>query len=539
MRVGEVNLSSGSGFLKDYREGKERCLPFLDYAFLDREKYKQRAAELLSRSFHREQLAEYFTEVHAQLSYHEEAAQQIEKLKQANSLVVVGGQQAGLLTGPLFTVYKAMSVLLIAKQQEKELGLPVVPVFWIAGEDHDLDEIRYVYIEKNKKWKKHMLDDGGAANSASKLRLEQKQLRQWLRTVVASLPETAYTKTLLGKLEGFLEEGITYVSFFQKVMNWFFGHEGLLLLDAHDPLLRRLEIPYFERLIEEVEDVQAAQKRGAQAFAEAGYGTPVVTEAENAHLFLEVNGERKRLDYQDESFVVRGSKLRFSKRELRELLQQEPERFSNNVVTRPLMQEWLLPVLAFVSGPGELLYWATLKEVFHHFDWKVPPVIPRYQGTIVPSAVQKWLDQFDYEIEPFLSGGMEQIRETWLAEQNPYPVHEVAQQVREQMLSYHRPLRALAEEMDVTLAALGEKNALIIEDQLKFLEKRMAHFVRQQHEHMLEKFAEAERWLFPLQHPQERVFHPILFVNLLGIEEFRRLLSTNVTLDMRHKLFYL
>ncbi len=393
MKVREVDLSSKAGFMKDYLDGSEESERFLDYTFHDEGKFKRRTDELFLRSFQREQLADYFTKVHHDLSYNEQALAQIEKLRLPQSVVVVGGQQAGLLTGPLYTVYKAMSIISLAKQQEEQLGIPVVPIFWIAGEDHDLDEIRYVYRDKAGQWKKHIFAELMESKSASDVQLNRQELHKWLTDVFASLPETAYTKSLINLVEGFLETSKTYTDFFAQLMNSFFGKEGLLLLDAHNPAIRKLELGYFEKLIHDVEKVQMAQQNGARTFSEAGYGEPIVTDVENAHLFLQVDDQRKRLDYQHNKFIVRGSELTFSKEELVQLLHDHPEQFSNNVVTRPLMQEWLLPVLAFVSGPGELLYWATLKEVFHHFQMSIPPIIPRYQATFVPTAVGKWLSE--------------------------------------------------------------------------------------------------------------------------------------------------
>ncbi len=539
MKVIEASLSSQSSFLKDYLNGSKKSKRFFDYTYADQHGFKRRADELRLRSFQREALAAYFTDVHQRLPYSEEAALQIDKLKDERAVVVVGGQQAGLLTGPLYTVYKAMSIIGLAKEQEQKLGIPVVPIFWIAGEDHDLDEIRFVYKEKNGRWQKHLFADKVEANSASNVLLDKQKINQWIREVFASLPETAHTAQLLKKTDEFVSQSTTYVDFFIRMMNWLLGHEGLLLLDAHAPAIRCLEIGYFERLINEVEHIQFAQQCGGAAFSSEGYGEPIETDALNAHLFLQINEERKRLDYEAGMFTVRGTDLSFTKEELLRLLQEKPEWFSNNVVTRPLMQEWLLPVLAFISGPGELLYWATLKDVFAHFHLNVPPVVPRMQATFVPAQVGKWLAESDYEIEPFLSGRMEELREEWFNKVNTYPVLDVVEKTKERVYEAHKDMRALAKEIDPLLAVLSEKNAVIIGKQLEFLGKKMEHFIRQQHEHYLSKFTEAGHWLHPLNLPQERVFHPILLINLIGIEQFQRFLSENKTPVIGHKVVYL
>ncbi|NEU29476.1 bacillithiol biosynthesis cysteine-adding enzyme BshC [bacterium LRH843] len=539
MKVKEINLSSSAGFLEDYISERTGSECFLDYTFQEKDKFRRRSDELLSRSFKREQLADYFTKVHANLSYSEQANHQIVKLRKSNSVVVVGGQQAGLLTGPFYTVYKAMSIIALAKQQEEQLNIPVVPIFWVAGEDHDLDEIRYVFKEKDGQWKKHMYAENDPPQSASNVKLKHLELERWLNDVFASLPETNYTKSLLEKAKLIAAGSTTYVDFFIKTMNWFFGKEGLLFLDSHDPEIRNLEIPYFEKLINDAEKLQIAQQRGAQAFANAGYGTPIETDQSNAHLFLEIDNERKRLDFEDNLFIAKGTNHTFTKENLLTLLHTNPNKFSNNVVTRPLMQEWLLPVIAFVSGPGELLYWATLKDVFQLFEMRIPPIIPRMHATILPVHIEKWLAESNNEIEPFLEGRMEELRENWLKQVNTYPINEVINEIKQSLNEKHLVLQQLANEMDPTLGSLTEKNAAIIEHQLSFIEQRMQQFVRQSHEQVLSKYNETGKWLFPLNRPQERVLHPLILLNMVGIDEFRRFLSYPVTLDRSHKAIYL
>ncbi|MDT8859130.1 bacillithiol biosynthesis cysteine-adding enzyme BshC [Alkalihalobacillus sp. MEB130] len=539
MEVREIDLISNTGFMRDYISGHERMESFFDFTYNDVEKFSKRADDLLSRTFKRKELADYLLDVHTSLEGKEQTLIQIEKLRQPNSVVVVGGQQAGLLTGPLYTVYKAISIVLLAKQQEEKLKIPVVPVFWIAGEDHDVDEIRFVYKEKAGNWKKHLYNDHFEVASASMLHLNKKELQRWTDELFATLPETVHTKSILGQLRAFMDQSTTFVDFFKEIMNWLFGSEGLLLLDAHDPVIRNLETDYFEALIQDVEQVQIRQQHGAAAFAKAGYGDPIVTDETNAHLFLEINGERKRLDYEENGFFVKDTDISFTKSELLTLLHKEPERFSNNVVTRPLMQEWLLPVLAFVAGPGELRYWATLKQVFSHFHLNVPPVIPRIQMTFIPPDVQKWLAETKYDLKPFLLGKMTELRESWLEDATVYPIDEVIEQVKAAFSNHHQPLQELASKMDPTLAKMSEKNFAIMENQIEFMNKKMKLFVRQSHEHTLAKFTEAGKWAAPLNLPQERVFHPILLMNVIGEDGFRRLLSTDMSVTPTHKIVYL
>lgn len=264
-----------------------------------------------------------------------------------------------------------------------------------------------------------------------------------------------------------------------------------------------------------------------------------MTDEENAHLFLSVDQKRVRLDYEDGHFICRNDDQSFSKEELLSILEAEPERFSNNVVTRPLMQEWVLPVLAFIPGPGELTYWGTLKPVFNLFDWKMPPLIPRIQMTIVPRAVQKWVERVDYSYETLLGEESEQLKQEWIKAQHSFPIEKVVEEVKENVQNVHAPLRELARDMDPTLHAMSEKNATFLMDQIQFLESRLYRHIEETHKHAIGQFEEAIFWLKPLGSPQERIIHPIILLNIVGQSGLKQILNQPIAVNGEHKLLFL
>ncbi len=214
MEVKELDLSNAPCHLHDYVHGNPAVKHLFDYPLQERERFARRAKQLSGRSFARAELYRHLLQVHKQLPNHTAVIHNIHKLQNESSVAVVGGQQAGLLTGPLLTIYKAITILLTARQQEKELSVPVVPIFWIAGEDHDLDEIRYVYMQEDERWYKHSLDAPAKANAASETDLSQEALQAWLQKLFKQLPETEYTAALIHTIERMAAESRTYVDFF-------------------------------------------------------------------------------------------------------------------------------------------------------------------------------------------------------------------------------------------------------------------------------------------------------------------------------------
>src|SRR5690625_5276680 len=155
MRICPTTLKHKSKLIEQYRAHDEKIISYFDYKPFD--SLEQRINDLKSKKCHRQQLKESLYKMNQLWGAPAKTLQNINKFTDENSVVVVGGQQASLLTGPMYTVNKIISIILFAKEQEKKLHVPVIPVFWIAGEDHDYDEINHIYTNNSGKLKKHML----------------------------------------------------------------------------------------------------------------------------------------------------------------------------------------------------------------------------------------------------------------------------------------------------------------------------------------------------------------------------------------------
>ncbi len=303
-------------------------------------------------------------------------------------------------------------------------------------------------------------------------------------------------------------------------MHHFFKDEGLLYLDSGDESLRKIEQPFFKEIIEKMPLLQQKQVLGEENFVRKGYAKPIGTDASNAHLFYKLDNKRRRLDFEDGQFFIKDTSATFSKEELLQLVEEHPERFSNNVVTRPLMQEWLLPTVAFVAGPGELAYWATLKDVFSSFDFKLTPVLPRLSVTFIPRQVERHIYSKEEQVTDYLMGKGEALKQSWLESQHSFQIEAVADQTLAAFEKAHLPFRELAGEMSPTLHHMSIKNKAFIEDQIEFLRNRMRKEIEFRYATELTKYEEALTWLRPLNQPQERIVNPFTLLNIGGEDIF-------------------
>ncbi|MGF9976123.1 bacillithiol biosynthesis cysteine-adding enzyme BshC [Viridibacillus arvi] len=538
MKLEQIDVPVTNQLLVDYRNQESTISSFFHYTNED-ESFEKRFEELKNHPIRRAELVKVIREFMEPLEKSVKVEQHLKELED-NAVVVVGGQQAGLLTGPLYSVHKAISVLLLAKEQRAKLDIPVVPVFWIAGEDHDIDEINHTFTVLNGRLQKHIHPDRSKKKTmASTTILDIEDTRKFIKNVFQQYGETAYTEDLLAKIDTFLVKSHTYTDFFAQLMHWFFKEEGLLLLDAADPKLRAYEAPYFERLVNHSEEIAAVVSNREALLADNGYGTPIGATKENANLFYVKEGERFLLERKDGKFINDVANVQFTKEELLQLATEQPACLSNNVVTRPLMQDMVLPVLAFVGGPGELAYWSTLKDAFELLGMKVPVFVPRMNMTLVNRQVGHLIADHDLTITEVLSGKVAQMHQKFVNEVYDDAAKETIEKTKALLQQQYVELQKHLHNNNVHLDKVVIKNLDIHENQLDFLLKKIEAEVLLQHDVTIRKFTEMEGHLIPEGNLMERIFNPFQYMNEYGMTLIDDILQLPLEVSELHQVIYI
>ncbi|WP_147510799.1 bacillithiol biosynthesis cysteine-adding enzyme BshC [Bacillales bacterium] len=325
----------------------------------------------------------------------------LELLRTGEAQVVITGQQTGIFGGPLYAVYKLLTCLKVARQTEQLLGRPVLPIFWLATEDHDFDEINHLIVPTHdfKTRKLSVTPPDSITRSISRLSFDKAAVKDIVRQALCTEQETRYTKELLALSDRLIETSTTYGGFFSAFLGELVDHD-IIFFDADTEAVRRLEIPFFERLIQDNDEIRHALSEGIRQTKDL---PDTFLNEDAAHLFVEDIG--RELLYPDADFTTKQGKT-YTELELLALLYTSPERFSNSVVTRPLMQDYLFPTLAYIGGPGELAYWTRLRPLFHHFDWTMPLLIPRMGAVLLQARDDKRLNQHGLRVEEALQNGI-------------------------------------------------------------------------------------------------------------------------------------
>lgn len=471
----------------------------------------------------------------------EEALNRIALLRDPRSLVVVGGQQAGLFTGELLVVYKAVTILHAAKAAEAELGRPVIPVFWIAGEDHDWDEVNHITLLNLQQELTRITlkrTDGDELRTAVS-RIPVKDWETVIAQLDATLLDTEFKADIMARLKQFADQSVTLTDFFARMMAWLFGPQGLVLLDSDDPALRKLEGPMFQRLVTERDTLTSAYLQAKAKVEQLGYATQAEVNEQGINLFVyPANGERTLLYRSGHGeFTDRKGNWRFREEELLERAARQPETLSNNVLTRPLMQEYLLPVLHTVLGPGELSYWGLLKPAFAALGMQMPILLPRKSYTLIEGTVAKHMRKYQLSFDDVLHR-FTQAKENWLREQDHLGLEELFSETKEKFRELYEPVVQSVSTVNPGMAKLANVNMMKILEQMEFLEARSTDAYRAQFDAAIRQWDRIALSLAPQGKLQERTYSVLAYLSKYGDHWLQELLAAPTADWGSHQLVY-
>jgi len=541
MEILNLSLPATNRFATEYLAETNDILQYFHYRYSDNLDYKKRIEELKERTFMRTELANHIEQYMDKFPTSEKVIHSIEKLKMTNSTVVIGGQQAGILTGPLYTIHKVLSIIALAKQKEAELNIPVVPVFWIAGEDHDYQEVNHIFIEKHNKIEKKIYPEKILdKRMVSNISINQELCNQWVEGIIQSFGETEHTRDLLQMLRKAIDSSKSFVDFFAHIIMDLFKETGLLIIDSGDDNLRKLEKDFFLNQINSFAEITQSVKQQQAELKNIGFPNTIELSNQAVNLFYydEKHHDRVLLEYDraKKQFIGKDNYIEFSTEEMLEIAGEFPEKLSNNVVTRPLMQEWLFPTLAFIAGPGEIAYWAELKLAFEVFNLKMPPIVPRINITLLDRSIETDMSDLHLDLFDTLTNGTETEKNKFLESIKDNDLDKLFEKTKQDFLQNYKQIQEYLLEKDSGLISLLKKNEAGILKQIDFMQDKSDQSSRMKHDVVINKFKRVENALLPAGSPQERVLNGLYYINQYGPDFFNDLLKCSFTFDGTHKV---
>ncbi|HEX5708671.1 MAG TPA: bacillithiol biosynthesis cysteine-adding enzyme BshC [Pyrinomonadaceae bacterium] len=338
----------------------------------------------------------------------EETLASIERLRAPRSVAVVSGQQVGLFTGPLYTVYKALSAVKLARCLA-ERGTEAVAVFWMATEDHDWPEVqaadtiacdgRLARVEVPDSLHK---DEGQPVGGV----LLDESIEEAVARLLGVLPTSEFTPDLEELLRDSYRPGRTHGEAFARMMTGLTGRYGLVLLDPMDARLKTLAAPLYAEAARRAPEIASALVERSRALEREGYHAQVHTSEDAFPLFVhDERGARHAVARNAEGlYQSKGAAETWTAEELSSLAAREPERFSPNVTLRAVVQDYLLPTVAYFGGAAEIAYFAQTAEVYRVLGRPATPILHRASMTIVERRTGRALTRYGLTVEEFFAG---------------------------------------------------------------------------------------------------------------------------------------
>ena len=392
----------------EYQDNPAGLTRYYPNAVTSPESLPAQATEILANyKTDRKLLCDALVEINTGIGAGDATFKNIDRLRDTDALAVVTGQQAGLFTGPLYTIFKALSAVKLAETLASD-GVKAVPVFWAATEDHDFDEVAEVFVigksgELVRSNYRPLQDVNNSPVGKVKIDAEMDSV---IERFFSDLPETEFSADLRQLLASAWSDGTLYGDAFASTMASILGRFGIIFFDPLHEGIKRLSVPIYCEAIDNAEQIVSGVINRSRDLERDGYHAQVLVEDDYFPLFWHDDfGQRLALrTTASRTYRVRATNTEFTTAELKEMALNSPAKFSPGVMLRPVVQDYILPTLAYFGGAAEVAYFAQNSVVYRTLGRPVTPILHRQSFTIVEARQRRILDKFGLRLKSLFEG---------------------------------------------------------------------------------------------------------------------------------------
>jgi len=462
------------------------------------------------------------TEIESDLRHaclaHSRAADNLDRLFSGEAWCVTTGQQPGLATGPLYTIYKALSAIALAEVAGRRLRRPVVPVFWVAGDDHDFAESNHF----------HLLTVANTIETVTlRTRDPEGPLSPMYREPVGgdisgvldvlerATPDTEFKQGILEWIGRHYVPEADLATAFAGALAELLGERGLVVFQPTHAAAKRASIPVLLRALDQAGSLDRSLHDWAQHLRSEGRPAPITVGNGATTAMIESTLGRDRLVLNEDALEARRSGERWTIDQVRQIAHAEPQRLSANVLLRPVVEAALLPTLFYVGGPGELGYLPQAKPLYDALGVNPQGTVARWSARVIEGRIAKVLEKFGIAADD-LTAPPGQLEASLVRNQLPEEAARAVASIRSVLDRDYEQLAVAAAGVDATLqkpVRAARQNAL---RSLSDVEKKLISQLKKQNETAIQQLAKARLNLMPLGKPQERVLNVVPYLMRYG-----------------------
>ncbi len=449
----------------------------------------------------------------------------------AGAAAAVTGQQVGLFGGPLFSIFKALTAVKLADLASQN-GVDCVPVFWLATEDHDLEEVSHVALPGN---------DGSVRTITAGTQglahapVENIALGDEIKSAVEAAAALLGESEAVSSLRACYQPGETLGTAFARLFTQWFAEWGVILLDASDPELHRVAEPIYRAALERSGELETALLARGRELEAAGYHQQVKITASSSLLFTTQRGARTPIHRRGNDFIIDQDTI--SSAQLVARLAAAPQEFSGNVLLRPVVQDYLLPTLAYTGGSAEVAYFAQSAVVYQALLGRVTPVVPRFSATLIEPKPKMLLERYGLAFTDLL--GPEPVREKLAAHALSKDLQSAFERAQASTKDALSAIRRGLESLDKTLVDAANNAESKMLHQIESLQARAARAELLQSEILDRKAAFLSNMLYPNKVLQEREIAGVYFLARYGYDLLRGIYDAIHPDCVDHQLIFL
>ncbi len=492
--------------------GDPRVAPYFSGSWLDEGAYAGMLAGL-DRAFDAKARMKALRALHIPASV---GAKRLDRWVEESGVVVTTGQQPGFLGGPLYSLYKGITAVRLARRLEESLGRPVLPVFWVASEDHDWDECDHAHLidASNRLVRVRVPDPGHHHRAIHRVSLGREH-EAIIGEISEIIPNTEFKPHYLELIRESYGPGATLADGFRAVLSALLGPLGMLVVDAANPTVKAASGELLLAELDRAAEHEAILREEAAAVEGDGFPLQVPILKGGVNLFLEGPAGRERLYRQRARFKLHRSGQVVTADEIRSRAGQDPLVLSPNVLLRPLVESRVLPVVSYVAGPGEIAYHGQIGRLYEAHGLRMPVLFPRHAVTVVESKIRRVIDKFGLGLDSLQRPAHALATEIARAGV-PDDVKALLRRLRRSIGQGAEELLDLSAEIDATLrgpVTHARNQALRA---FQDAERKIIRSVRRENATALGQLEKARTHLFPKGKPQERVLNPLYYLARYG-----------------------